>query len=160
MWRGGKARFGLGHEMGAFRPFAMLKVLLELFFFCFLWGFAICFVAFFDLRCCCWLECGCRVSPRRASNFSLAREKSPKARWNSGAHDRTHFAPKALRSGNYRESDQKPGGRSCTLRFNCGSASIATEKRLTLEQKFNSSCGLHPGISRSREMQHEQREVP
>ena len=52
---------------------------------------------------------GGRVSPRRASNFSLAREKSPKARLNSGAHDRTHFAPKALRSDNYRESDQKLG---------------------------------------------------
>ena len=31
---------------------------------------------------------------------------------------------------------------------------------LVVAREFNSSCGLHVGISRSREMQHEQREVP
>ena len=31
---------------------------------------------------------------------------------------------------------------------------------LVFAREFNSSCGLHIGISRSREMQHEQREVP
>ena len=31
---------------------------------------------------------------------------------------------------------------------------------LVFAREFNSSCGLHIGISRRREMQHEQREVP
>ena len=31
---------------------------------------------------------------------------------------------------------------------------------LVFARELNSSCGLHPSISRSREMQHEQREVP
>ncbi|QIL69773.1 hypothetical protein G7048_04975 [Diaphorobacter sp. HDW4B] len=52
------------------------------------------FAIFFGF--CSGVEGGCRVSPLRASNFSLAREKSPKARLNTCG--KTLFAPEALRS--------------------------------------------------------------
>ena len=53
------------------------------------------------------LVSGAGCSPRRASNFLLAPKSHQKSLFNT--HDRTHFAPEARRSGNYRESDQKLG---------------------------------------------------
>ena len=44
------------------------------------WGFD----SFAWLSGALWLLTGAGCSPRRASNFSLAREKSPKARFNAG----------------------------------------------------------------------------
>ena len=106
---------------------------------------------------------GC--SPRRASPFLLARKKEPKTRLNSGAHDRTHFAPEALRSDNYRESEQKLGRGLLHSAMQQRGASIATEMGLVVARvestlTSNSSQCLCTGISRRREMQHEQREVP
>ena len=54
------------------------------------------FVVLWIIGCGLAFVYGGRVSPRRASNFSLAREKSPKARLNSGARGRTHCEPVGL----------------------------------------------------------------
>ena len=81
-------------------------------------------------------------------------------RLNSGAHDRTHFAPEARRSDNYRESDQKLGRGLLHSAMQQRRCEYCDGMILGSAREFNSSCGLHVGISRSREMQHEQREVP
>ena len=58
-----------------------------------------------------------RVSPRRATGF-LARARKPAKKACCAAwHHRTHFAPAALRSDNYGESDGRghAGYRRCAL---------------------------------------------
>ena len=99
------------------------------------------------------------VRPGGRVTFCL-RQKVTEKRLNAGSHDRTHCAPEALRSGNYRESDQKLGRALLHSAMQQRRRKHRDGMILVFAREFNSSCGWHLGISRSREMQHEQREVP